>query len=213
MEWLLFLKTITLAQFHSLFSLKTKDRVRKNRKKFKASSFWFLLKDLFRKNYYFLPFCVLFFRIYKTRSQELRKQQQNKILTAGFDNWSLIKGDDGRLQWGWEGSYSNTHQKKTRSHTAQTKHHFFLTLVTLQLTGWWSGWCHGDHNDTWWMLSLRLGSDDCPPAPYCHSTIQCPHSPLISWTPSSLRRLRHSWRYQHLDKHHAVQRCLLNFFR
>ena len=24
-----------------------------------------------------------------------------------------------------------------------------------------------DH-DTWWMLSLRLGSDDCH-APYCHS--------------------------------------------
>ena len=134
--------TVSLA----LPPLKTKGRVKKNCKKLKASSFrdhtW---KDFCRQQYYFSGFIKLVF-----------KNWENTILTAGCDNWSLIKGDDGRLRWGWEGSYSNTHQKK-QDHTHKQSLTFFWHLWHCSSQDDDDQECH----NTWWMLSLRLGSDDC----------------------------------------------------
>ena len=89
-----------------------------------------------------------------------------------FVIWSLLKGDDGRLWWGWEASYSNTGH---RSHNARYFSCIFLTLVTLH-------WLVS--GDTWWMLSLRLESDDCP---VLHIVPLHHHTPVISRSPHSSR--------------------------
>ena len=98
------LKTTTQVSLW-LCALKTKERVRKNCKKLKASCFRSHLKRLFWQKYYFSGF--------NSRSQKLRKHKTQSFLqqVVIFDVWSLIKGDDGRLRWGWEARpYSNTHK-------------------------------------------------------------------------------------------------------